>query len=158
MDKKILYVDMDGVVADFDKAMNKLAPDLPLGDGDDYEIRSKIVDEIVTKNPGFFEKLELINGALEAIEQLKDKYDIYFLSSPMSAVPHSYMGKRIWTKEKFGNWANKRLILTHRKDLCIGDILIDDRFKNGAAEFQGKHIHFGSIEYPNWNSILNYLI
>lgn len=157
MDKKILYIDMDGVVADFDKAITKLAPNIPLGDGPDYEVRSAMLDEIVIKNPGFFEGLKPIEGAIEAIEELKDKYDVYFLSTPMSAVPHSYMGKKIWIKEKFGEWANKRLILTHRKDLCIGDILVDDRLKNGAGEFNGMRILFGGDLYPSWKEVLNYL-
>ena len=157
--KKILYIDMDGVIADFDKAMNKIAPNLPLGDGPDYDVRSKMVDEIVTPLNQFFQGLEPMEGAIEAVELLKDKYDVYFLSTPMSAVPHSYMGKRVWIKEKFGEWANKKLILTHRKDLCIGHILIDDRTRNGAAEFRGKLMQFGEGKaYPNWKSVLKELI
>lgn len=157
--KKILYIDMDGVIADFDKAMNRIAPNLPLGDGPDYDVRSKMVDEIVTPLDQFFQELEPIEGAIEAVELLKDKYDVYFLSTPMSAVPHSYMGKRVWIKEHFGEWANKKLILTHRKDLCIGHILIDDRTRNGAAEFRGKLMQFGEGKaYPNWKSVLKELI
>ena len=51
----------------------------------------------------------------------------------------------------------KRLILCHHKHLMIGDYLIDDRRFNGASEFQGKWIHFGNEEYPNWKSVLKYL-
>ena len=39
----------------------------------------------------------------------------------------------------------KRIFLTHRKDLLMGDILIDDRTANGAGEFKGKLILF-----KNW--------
>jgi 5'-nucleotidase len=49
------------------------------------------------------------------------------------------------------------LILTHRKDLNIGDYLVDDRLRNGAGEFQGKLIHFGTDEFPNWEVTLKYL-
>jgi 5'-nucleotidase len=52
----------------------------------------------------------------------------------------------------------KKLILTHRKDLLIGDYLIDDRTKNEAAEFQGKHLHIFSDAYPTWDSVLEELI
>ena len=38
----------------------------------------------------------------------------------------------------------------------IGDYLIDDRRFNGASEFRGKWIHFGSEDFPNWNTILKY--
>ena len=39
----------------------------------------------------------------------------------------------------------------------IGDYLIDDRRFNGASEFTGEWIHFGSEKFPNWNSVLKYL-
>ena len=37
-----------------------------------------------------------------------------------------------------------------------GDYLIDDRMKNGASEFQGKLIQFGSEQFPDWDAILEY--
>ena len=39
----------------------------------------------------------------------------------------------------------------------IGDYLIDDRRFNGASEFKGEWIHFGSEQYPNWSSVLKVL-
>ena len=38
----------------------------------------------------------------------------------------------------------------------FGNYLIDDRPFNGASDFKGKWIHFGSKEFPNWKSVLNY--
>ena len=35
------------------------------------------------------------------------------------------------------------MIITHRKDLLIGEYLIDDRLANGAEHFRGKLISFG---------------
>ena len=32
---------------------------------------------------------------------------------------------------------------THRKDLLIGDYLIEDRLANGAKDFKGELINFG---------------
>lgn len=40
----------------------------------------------------------------------------------------------------------------------MGDFLVDDRLKNGASEFKGEHIHFGTEKYPNWEIIYDYLI
>lgn len=156
---KILYIDMDGVVADFDKLLQTLV-DVELGEGDPstYEQRSRAVDEAVKQFPTLFEHLEFIHGAKESVNKLKDSYEIYFLSTPMCAIPESYMGKRVWIRDKFGDWADRRLILTHRKDLCIGDYLIDDRKKNGAENFRGEHIHFGTEKFPNWDSVLKYLL
>lgn len=53
---------------------------------------------------------------------------------------------------------HKRIIITHHKELCQGDYLIDDNSKNGAAEFQGEWIHLGSKEFPDLDSILHYLL
>ncbi len=66
-------------------------------------------------------------------------------------------GKRIWIEKHFGLKAKKRLILTHRKDLNIGDYLIDDRLRNGASEFKGEHIHFATEKFPDWECTFEYL-
>ena len=58
----------------------------------------------------------------------------------------------------FGNKARKRLILTHRKDLNIGDFLVDDRTKNGAGEFKGELIQFGIDKFPDWAAVKKYLM
>ena len=52
----------------------------------------------------------------------------------------------------------KRMVITHRKDLCKGDYLIDDSGKNGTSEFAGEWIKFGSEAFPNWESVLHYLL
>jgi 5'(3')-deoxyribonucleotidase len=76
----------------------------------------------------------------------------------MWEVPESFMDKRKWIERYFGESAKKKLILTHRKDLCIGDYLIDDRIKNGVDKFTGEHIHFATSQFPDWESVLHYLI
>ena len=59
---------------------------------------------------------------------------------------------------EFGERINRKLILTHRKDLLKGDILIDDRPNNGAKNFDGELITFGSDQYPKWDAVLDYLL
>ena len=75
----------------------------------------------------------------------------------MWSLPMSFMGKRIWLEKNFGELSNKKLILTHRKDLAIGDILIDDTKRNGADKFRGEFIMFDKISY-NWDRILEHLL
>lgn len=58
----------------------------------------------------------------------------------------------------FDDVFHKRLIISHRKDLCQGDYLIDDRGKNGTCEFAGEWIEFGSEQFPDWESVLRYLL
>ena len=57
-----------------------------------------------------------------------------------------------------GEMFYKRLILSHHKNLNHGDYLIDDREKNGAKEFKGELLQFGSNKFPDWDAILTYLI
>jgi len=150
----ILYIDMDGVVADFSKAMEMHRPDWPvLSD----EEKGAITDDVCGGVPDFFLNLEPIEGAIETVNKLAKRFDVYFLSAAMWNVPQSYTEKRLWIEKHFGDGFRKRLILTHRKDLNIGHYLIDDRTSHGAGRFNGEHIHFGSEKFPDWRAVENHL-
>lgn len=151
MAKKILHIDLDGVVADFGKGIKKLSP------ATDTSTFSKEVDDICAKNRTIFHDLEPIEDAVPSVIELFDLFDVYFLSTPMWHVPESYTGKRIWLENHFGELAFKKLILTHRKDLVIGDYLVDDMIRYGVANFKGIHIHFGSEQFPDWKITLTHL-
>jgi len=155
MNKKILFCDLDGVLADFDGAIRKYHPNLDLYPEDE---RGDLVDEVCEANPTIFHDLEPLPDAITAIKLLVNHFDVYFLSTPMWNVPESFTGKRLWIEKHFGHLATKKLILTHRKDLNHGAYLIDDRLKNGAGEFTGVHIHFGTSKFPNWSSVLKHLL
>ena len=159
--KKIVYVDMDGVVADFGLAIKTLSLEKineDISSIEDDILRGELIDRFCEEHNYIFSIVPPIEGAIEAVTKLQKKYDVYFLSTPMWGVPQSFTDKRLWIDKYFGISSEKRLILTHRKDLNIGEYLIDDRLKNGAGEFKGEHIHFGTEKYPNWDSVLNYLL
>tara|TARA_R110000868_G_scaffold146772_2_gene367768 strand:- start:7860 stop:8309 length:450 start_codon:yes stop_codon:yes gene_type:complete len=146
---------MDGVIADFDEGIAlicKNSKTLP-----DFKTWDSKVDYICANYPDFFYNIPPITGAIDAINYLIQQYEVYFLSTPMWDVPNSYIGKRIWIEKHFPVEGKKRLILTHRKDLQIGEYLIDDRLKNGAENFTGIHIHFGTKEFTNWEAVLTFL-
>ncbi len=63
-----------------------------------------------------------------------------------------------WVKTYLGNKVRKRLILTHRKDLNIGDFFVDDSTKSGAGEFKGEFIQFGTARFPDWTTVKKYLM
>jgi 5'(3')-deoxyribonucleotidase len=153
-DKKILYIDMDGVVADFEKSIRL---HLPEWDRMSQEEKAGQTDAVCGNVPGFFENLDPIHGAIDAVKRLSEVYETYFLSAAMWNVPQSYSEKRLWVEKHFGDGFRKRLILTHRKDLAIGHFLVDDRTSHGAGKFIGKHLQFGSEEFPDWNSVEKYL-
>ena len=94
----------------------------------------------------------------EQRQKFKDDFDVYILSTAPWNNPSAWTDKLIWVKKYLGDSAHKRLILSHNKNLNIGDYLIDDRTANGAGEFKGEHIHFLSEKFKNWKDVLNYLI
>lgn len=70
MKKKIFYLDMDGVIADFDKAIDNhifeigQSGNLPV-----YETRSAKVHAICQANDQIFHDLPVIEGAIEATKK-----------------------------------------------------------------------------------------
>ena len=144
---KRLYVDMDNVLVDFEGAVQHLSADVRK----QYEGR---LDEI----PGIFGTMIPVPGAIDAINTLKDHYDMYILSTAPWNNPTAWSDKVKWVQKYFGEVFYKRLIISHHKDLCKGDYLIDDRVKNGAGEFDGELILFGGDRFPNWDSVVRYLI
>lgn len=148
MDKKlILYIDMDNVLVDFKTGIARLTEEEKIK----YEGR---YDE----TPDIFSKMLPMEGAVESFKLLSEKYDTYILSTSPWENPSAWSDKLKWVKKYLGSNAYKRLILTHHKNLNKGDFLIDDRTKNGAGEFEGELILFGSDEYPDWRSIVEYLL
>lgn len=144
---KIVYVDMDSVLVDFQSGINRLSEE---------DKKNYFRDE--DNAPGIFSKMEPIDGAIEAYEELTKHFDVYILSTAPWNNPSAWTDKLLWVQEYLGDSARKRLILSHNKNLNIGDYLIDDRTANGAGEFKGEHIHFLSEKFKNWKDVLNYLI
>ena len=158
--KKIVYIDMDGVIVDFGKAIK------------DWFEKHPHLEERYKTHPdhiqGLFRIAPPIKGAVEAIKKLHNsgKYELFIATSAPWGNPQSLTDKRFWLEDYFDNIFHKRLFTTHRKDLLMGDYLIDDRLKNGAGDFKGKLLRFGydwennnsPNEYPDWDSILDYLL
>lgn len=144
---KKLFFDMDGVLVDFQSGIDKLSDEVKK----EYEGR---LDEV----PGIFSLMDPMPGAIEAVNTLKEHYDMYILSTAPWKNITAYSDKLAWLTKHFGDLFKKRVIITHCKNLCDGDYLVDDRAKNGASEFPGEWVQFGSERYPDWEEVTRYLI
>jgi len=140
INKKILYIDMDGVLCDFNKAVES------------HPLKNKYKNR-VDCIPGIYKDLDPIPGAIEAFEYLWDAFDVYILSTPPWRNPDGWIHKKEWI-EKHIPKAKRRLILSHHKNLNKGDYLIDDSHYRGQPEFEGEWLHFNTPDFPNWASIL----
>lgn len=147
---KKLFIDMDGVLADFDVGVKN------------YEKENGVIlsADDFDSIPDLYLNLPVLTGALGAITKLynSNKYDMFVATTAPWDSPNSLTHKRLWLEDNFGDIFYKRMFTTHRKDLLMGDYLIDDRVVNGAGNFIGEHIHFGSDKFPDWNSVLLYLL
>lgn len=112
------------------------------------------MDEI----PGLFGKMDPMPGAIEAVRTLAEEYDVFILSTEPWRNPSAWSDKVTWVTKYLDDVFHKRMIITHRKDLVEGDYLIDDRGKNGISEFKGGWIQFGSETFPEWKTVVDYLM
>jgi 5'(3')-deoxyribonucleotidase len=147
MNKKRIFFDMDGVLVDFQSGVDKLSEEVK----EEYKGR---IDEV----PGIFSLMQPIPGALEAVQLLAKNYDVYILTTSPWNNPTAASDKVEWVKKHMNGIFHKRVVISHHKELCIGDYLIDDNAKNGASEFSGEWIQMGSKQFPDWDSILKYLL
>jgi 5'(3')-deoxyribonucleotidase len=143
--KKIVYIDMDRVLVDFDSGVQKTEP----------EILSLYDEEQYDNIPHVFSRMDPISGAIEAFKALQEKYEVFVLTTAPWRNNTALQDKKDWLEKYLGDLVRKRVIFSHHKDLLLGDYLIDDKEVPG---FQGRQFLFGSDQYPDWDSILKELL
>ena len=137
MEKLTIFIDMDGVLANFDKAKQSHP---------DFEKRGFRPDLTLD-----FSKFEPMPDALESVKELIEMgHDLFIATTPPWNHPDAWGQKRHWVEEHLPQ-LKRKMFLTHRKDLLIGDVLIDDSTYRGQRDFKGTFIHFRPNEGLGWD-------
>ena len=133
---------MDNVLVDFPHGIECLSDQDKLAYEGNYD-----------ECPNIFSLMRPLPGAIDSFHKLSQIFDIYILSTAPWKNSSAWNHKVEWVQKHLGSEKNdpayKRLILSHHKNLNRGDFLVDDRPNNGAAEFEGEWIRFGSEKFPD---------
>lgn len=161
----IIYIDMDNVIVDFKTGIEKASVGM-----DEREIEQYNVLNLWDGVPGIFGRMKPVEGAIDAVMKLTENFDVYILSTAPWRNHTAWDDKNKWVRRYFKNSdlkshpLHKRLILSHHKDLHVGDWLIDDRKANGAAAWGDRLIQFGPTDpkedragdFPDWKTVLDH--
>ena len=116
---------------------------------------------------GFFRNAPVMEGSIQAVKQLNEKYELFIVSAAME-FPKSLAEKYDWLAEHFPFLTWKQIIFCGSKTVVQGDIMIDDHYKN-LDFFQGQTLLFAQphnfgyddkthTRVKNWEDILKLLL
>lgn len=142
-----VFIDMDGVLVDFQKRMTELG---------------KTGDEL-KREPGAYLSMPAFPAGMAAVKSLIGAgYEVWIATKPPTGIWWAYADKAEWVIQHLPE-LKRRIIITHDKGLLgdEGDFLIDDRpHKANCEKFRGILLRFvgeGTNE-EMWAQALDYLL
>ncbi len=154
-----IYLDMDGVVADFDKRFNDLSGMMPQDYVDKNGLNAfwDLIDE--KHKVAFWRGIELMPGAEKLVRYI-EQHPFEMLTAP-SIKKQSVIGKGLWVKDKVGILYSTKPKVTYRSakqkhtvkpNLTKFDILIDDK---GSTIDRWSAAGGTAILYQNADQVIN---
>lgn len=103
------------------------------------------------------EDMEPYGSAVKAFARLSAHYKPYVLITNDYNSPERLPALIRWVERKLGVPAWDRVIVSNRKDMVLGDYLID-RYPErlGTDDFMGTVLHFGEEPFKTWEEVLTY--
>jgi len=154
-----IYLDMDGVVADFDKRFEDLSGMLPQSFVDKNGLKAfwDLIDE--KHKVAFWRGIELMPDAQKLVNYV-EQHPFEMLTAP-SIKKQSIIGKGLWIKDKVGTLYSSKPKVTYRSakqkhtvkpNLTKFDILIDDK---GSTIDNWNAAGGTAILYQNADQVIN---
>jgi len=154
--RKTIAIDMDGVIANVEQQYIDwyerdygVVVDRKTMEGlmEDEAMPEKGAIAKFLRTPGFFRTLPVMDGAVEAVKELSQDYEVYIVSAAME-FPLSLYEKHQWLAEHFPFISWKNIVFCGDKSIIDTDFLIDDHCKN--LDFcKGKALMFTAFHNVN---------
>ena len=151
-----IYFDMDGVLADFDRGIRELCHLDPLNQASKSKADDDAMWEAVKNVGHFYDKLELMPGALNMFKTLHNRYGdkceiLSGIPKPRRGIMTSGEDKTAWAHRFLGEDIVVNIVFREEKKKYVkgsGYILIDDLEKNIKEwnETGGTGIHFTNAD------------
>jgi 5'(3')-deoxyribonucleotidase len=136
-----IFVDMDGVVVDFDKCAKARC----------------LTGDQLKRLPGAYLEMEPLPNAIAGVRSLIGMgFEVWLATKPPTGIPFAYADKAQWVLDHLPE-LKRRIIITHDKGLLgdEGDYLIDDRpHKANCEQFRGQLLPF-TADFQ-WPEVLTY--
>ena len=166
MKRKIVFFDMDNVLVDFESALyaDKIKNLVPK-----YE---SVVDGVKRTNyddiPEIFSYSKPVEGAVEALKAISQKFEVFIISHASWANPVSWSNKLEWVKKYFDSdnvngTFYKRLVLAQDRDVTT---ITDSYLVEGVPYHRDSHRSGSNVIYLNktngdfrdWSSVVKHLM
>jgi hypothetical protein len=100
---------------------------------------------------------ETASAALKAVHFLAQRFDLQFVIGGEADGWKEMEEKRAWVEENIGVPAWNRTVLTTRKDLLLGDYLVDAHPEDARGDsFMGTLVPFGGPGFRDWEETMTY--
>lgn len=131
MNEPVALIDMDGTLCDYAGAMKywlkKTAmpgEEIPEDFAGDVPDHIKVRQDIIKRQPGWWETLEFTDFGKMIVEELRKlDYQLHVLTKGPASTEHSWMEKVVWCRTHL---QDAGITITEDKGLVYGRLLVDD--------------------------------
>lgn len=155
-DQKLLLIDMDGVIADWQKMFDGLLashyphiPQIPFDKITSFKTQKFYAPEYqadisnMMNTPGYYRDLLPYEGAIEALWELEKNYTVFLCTAPYVTHTTCASEKMEWVGHYLGTKWKEKMVITSDKTLVRGHILVDDKPEiKGAMVPTWEHVVF----------------